>query len=506
MAEIGRIAIDSRRNDSLYELVAHVGVARVKELLDEVDALDRAPHRPDLARIIYIRFAAVDPEAAVDDVIARAYRTSWLTAVFRAWAHADLDAAVARAQTLDGQAKLLATRAILELELPAWQREKIADRLGGVAILASMRADEDLRGETDFSVAWGKAVLIADDTVRRQRLEEIVAAWAEQDPIAAMAAATELAAQPPSGDPLSPSLGLLLQNRVMEIWATADTEGAVAWISEQESTRTVQSTTNTLIIAVAQGSLADAISTLDVLPEDLVAIAQRGFVASMSQRDVNDADFDHLMDWYTSLEPANKTFLAPFLSQAVVARDAERAFDWAVSLEGGAQRNAVLNVTWRISLNEPEMAKRLVKTIDDEALQQIAAENLVNTEAAEDPRGALDWASSFTSKTVRRELVNAVFRRWSSVDPDEAVREVLRMRDADIRDDVASRIASSLMSGERAQAFGESRVDLAEQLFEAIRSPDVRRDLAKALQRYYVATEPDPAKARRYAARIGKRD
>ena len=305
MAEVAGIAADSRRNHALYDIVADANASRVKELLDEADALGPVSHRPDIARILYIRFAVVAPEAAVDHLMARAYRTSWLTAVFRAWAHANLDAAVARAQVLEGQARLLATRAILELELPAWQREDIADRLDSRETLASIRADEDLRGETDFAVAWRKALSVADDPARQERLEEIAIAWAKQDPAASMAAASELATQT-SNEPWS-TPKLLLQNRVMEIWATADTEAAIGWIAEQESTRTVQSTTTTLIEAVAQDNLVDAISVLDTLPDNLVGIAERALV--VLGNDMDDGDFDTLESWYASLLPERQTSL-----------------------------------------------------------------------------------------------------------------------------------------------------------------------------------------------------
>ena len=495
LAEVAEIAVDSRRNDALYRIVADADVTRVKALLDEVDALGPVSYRPDIARILYIRFAVVAPEAAVDHVMARAYRTSWLTAVFRVWAHADLDAAVTRAQVLEGQARLLVTRAILELELPAWQRENIAERLDARETLASIRADEDLRGETDFAVVWRKALSVTDDTVRLQRLEEIVVAWAKEDPAAAMAAATELARQPYHDPPPSP--GLLLQNRVIEIWATADTAAAVAWIADQESTRTVQSTTTSLILAVAGESATAAISALNLLPEGIVGNAQRALAGSA--RDMSDADVDTLVDWYASLEPETQNFLAPFLSLAMVARDTQRALDWAISLRGDAQMNAVVNIIWRIGDNDPELATRLVKTIEDEGLQRVAARSLIGTRVAEDPREALEWVESFTSEPVRLELVSMVFGQWSNADTDEAVREVLRLRDADMRDAAALRVATSLVQEERFKYFGESRVDLAEQLFDAIRSADVRRDLAKALYRYYAVTDPDPDRARHYA-------
>ena len=122
LADIAALADDFERNAALYGLLANASVGEIEGLLAEVESLNPAPHRPDVVRVLYIRFAALDPMVAADHVITGAYRSSWVRAVFRAWAHADLDAAVARAATLDGDAKVLATRTILELEL---QRREI---------------------------------------------------------------------------------------------------------------------------------------------------------------------------------------------------------------------------------------------------------------------------------------------------------------------------------------------------------------------------------------------
>ncbi len=113
------------------------------------------------------------------------------------------------------------------------------------------------------------------------------------------------------------------------------------------------------------------------------------------------------------------------------------------------------------------------------------------------PLETLEWADSFTNKTVRLKLMKTVFWNWSNVDPDGAVREVLRLRDAEVRDNAAHDIVSSLVSQSREYP---RYLDLAEQLFDAIRSADVRRDVAKALYRHYATTVPDPHEAGRYAA------
>ena len=66
-----------------------------------------------------------------------------------------------------------------------------------------------------------------------------------------------------------------------------------------------------------------------------------------------------------------------------------------------------------------------------------------------------------------------------------------------MRDAVASRVALLLPRN--------GRVDLAEQLFDAIKSPDARRSLAATLHYHYTNTDPNPDKAKHYKDILSKR-
>ena len=101
-------------------------------------------------------------------------------------------------------------------------------------------------------------------------------------------------------------------------------------------------------------------------------------------------------------------------------------------------------------------------------------------------------------RALQLDLVRDVFSHWFCYDEDGAAREALALPDPKLRDAAAYRIASLLVR-EEYPLSGGSRSDLAEQLFDAIGSADLRRNLAKALHRHYTVTYPDPDKARHYA-------
>ena len=78
LADIAMVADDFERNAGLYDLIADASAARIEGLLGEVPTLPSTPHRYDVARVLYIRFAALDPQAAVDHVIEADGRPSWI--------------------------------------------------------------------------------------------------------------------------------------------------------------------------------------------------------------------------------------------------------------------------------------------------------------------------------------------------------------------------------------------------------------------------------------------
>ena len=462
LAQIAAIANDFDRNTALYAHLAHADLDRVHELLALTDALPSTPHRYDIKHVIYVRFAAIDPQSAVDHMLDGAYRTSWLAAVFRAWAHADLDAAVSRAERLDADAKAIATRTILELELPDGKRVAIARQLDAEHVVAAMETRESLaRGETDFPSVWQEALGEVDTRLRLQRLTQIATEWATRDPAAAIDAASATEGQ----------IRMAMQMAVIRIWTAQDPIGVVAWLSRQEPSSSLQSMTSTMMVTLARNSMADAISSLDAMPDHVREYAEQGLVRTLasSNVDVSDADIDMVLDWYSTAE-FNRDHVM-MLALSLARRDPERALSWARSLAGEARETAIGSVMSTVGRTDPESARRIVMGMDD-ADRLEAAKSLLYSQARHDPRAALDWARSFESEAERAELVQQVFRSWARDKPEEAIGELMDLRAGSVRDELAKSVAGSLLI---------DRPDLVERLFETIDSREARRTVAGML-------------------------
>ena len=117
LAEIAAIRDDFARNAALYRLGKDATKVQLVNWLAALETLPKSPHRYDVARVLYIRFAVLDPEAALDNALQGATKPAWLEAIFRIWVQIDTDAAIARATTLHASAKAAASRALLQLGL-----------------------------------------------------------------------------------------------------------------------------------------------------------------------------------------------------------------------------------------------------------------------------------------------------------------------------------------------------------------------------------------------------
>ena len=484
LADIATIADDFERNAALYELVADADAAGVEELIGQVHALPSTPHRQDIARILYIRFAAVDPVAAADHVTQADHRPSWVEAVYRAWAHTDVDAAVAHAATLDRATRTYAMRAFFELDLPSWQRETIAKRMQGETMLAAIQTSEDLRrDEEDYDSVWQSALGVADAQLRLQRLATVANRWSQKDPVSAMAAAASIE---------NPQLALSIQGIVFRNWATEDAWAATTWLADQEQSVNVQSLTYVLMGALTQQGIAHAISSLQTMPQSLRRHAEQGLIMGlqMPTRSMDRADVDTLVEWYETLGPASKRRLSGTLAMGLANHDPDVALDWVFSLEGNVREEAMGGLMSRVAAADMARAKRMIGGIEDAELYVVAARAVATTEASRNPRSALEWVRTLPSESARIDVASAVFSSWAFADPDGATRELLNLPAGTLRDTASRQTAFGLQH--------QGRADLLEQLFDGTESTEARRHIGRLLYGYFTRTNPDEAKADRY--------
>ena len=474
LAEVAALGDDSKRNKALYELIAGLGQAQVENLLDQTLDLPPSLHRHDIARILYVRFASIDPAAALLHLLAsHRQQQSLLTAVFRTWAHTDLDEAVRRAATLDAYRKVVVARALFDMDMPAWQRQDIADQLDATTSLAQVLAREELASGTPEQ-AWANAMAHAPGPQRQQQLSIAIQAWATKDPEAALRAASEI-----GGDN-----SLHLSARVLGDWVKADRPAALNWLSRQDPSRRTRILAVTMAGRLAEDGIADALEALEDIPGWLRQDARQTILTRWLTVDPVAA-----ITWIGSLPLADQEMLSFTVAHEYSNRDPRGAFNWAMTADPKIRERLLRSVV--ISIDDATVAEQLFRSIDDPVLRGNLAHALFLARGAGEPVDALRWAATFQAD-IHDQLSSHIFRNWAKTDADAAVREVLRQRDPAVRDRAATHVISGLLD-----AFNAAE---AERLFQAMASIEARERAARELYLYFYRTEVDPDKADYYQA------
>lgn len=516
LADIALIEDDFSRNAALYALIGDATRTRIEEWLAEVETLPASLHRSDVARVLYIRFTVLDPEAALQHALRGATRASWLAAIFRTWGQLDPEAAAARAGTLLPFAKAVASRALLELDLPrAWllalaarlDESRASDdaqrhlqlvtgkpqRTPSEYLLAEIEARTHARREGEsYADAWNRAISLEREPLVRQILvEQTVVDWALADPVAALAAVgawdtDDVYVPNMTGGGFAPNQPFrpMLQARIMWIWARRDAEAALSWTMRQEPADMQMHVPNVLA-ALAEQSPGEAVARLADLPDALRERAAGNLLWTLVRTDLERA-----MRLFESLSIEQQSNNAMALSQELVSRRPPReALDWALSLDRRIRPREVGAVLQRLYFRDHAEALRLLDSIEDPAIRAAAAPGLVPGQVQRDAQEALAWARNFRPETERGNLVVQVFQTWARLDPGVACRALLETRGGSTRDRAAATMMSNVVAHDS---------QLAERLFDSIETAEQQAVAAQVLYRHFTDIDPRTRKAERY--------
>ena len=468
LAQIIAIMPDAARHKALYDLLGGADRRHVEDFLLQMRDLPPTLPRTDVMRILYIHFASIDPAGAADHVLGSPHQPSWLVAVFRVWAHADLDAAVRRATSLGPVQKYLIAEALLEMDLPAWRREAIASDLDAPTALAQALVREELATGTPEQ-AWASALAIPPGRQRDRQLGMAAQMWATVDPAAALRAIAEL---PDEG-------ARYLGARVVATWASSDPAAALRWLSQQERSDATVVQASGLVREIAATDISAAVTALDEIPPWALSRGRRAVLNAWLDQDLLAA-----IDWLGTLPLPDRRSLSVNATREFARRDPEGAFSWVMSTD------PLLLSSVFAEIDDRATAERLFRSIENAELRTQFATSILGA-APDSLQGALRWAETF-DPAVHEQLVGGIFRAWAKRDPDGILREVRRTRDPAARDRAAAVAVHAFI--------GAFNADAAERLFEIIETPRARRNAAHMLHSDFARADPDPDKAEAYLA------
>lgn len=474
LAGIASIADAFDRNAALYQYLANADRGRIERWLAEIDLLPARPQRDDVARVLYIRFASLDAAGAADYALRMFASPQAVAAVFRAWAHADLDAAVVRAAELPTGPRADAARAILQLDLPVARRTSIAERLG--ARLADVRISKPAVRTTGEAYGAALARLGAiDDGDSREKEEALLASdWAQADPAGSLTAIV--------GWDGEASVRDSMLYHVMDEWAKADPRAATDWLLAHDVGESL-ALVYPAFLALAKVDLAEAESLLATLPAG--PARSRGH-AGVFDAILERGDLERAVAEFTELDRRSRQMVSGDLGRQLARASPERAFEWLVGLDEEARKGHFPWTLTEIYSQDQSLTKRLIQDVGDHELRIQAARVVADWEMGE-PVAGLAWAESLGSDEQVAPVVADMFRAWFERDAQRATAAVMDYPRGAARD-----LALRTLIGVRLWAFDTVA---AERFFDAIDSPEARRSAAEGFYRYYTETDPNERKA-----------
>ena len=455
------------RNAALYRFVADADRQRIEALLAVLAAESGTPQRDDVARVLYIRFASLEPGAAVAHALRHHAKPQVFEAVFRAWAHVDLEAAVTRAASLSTIMKQDAAWAILDLDLTASQRMSIAERLGIRPNLVEVEQVAPPSAAEPYDQALARITAIEDARARYREIVSVSAAWATEDPAGALAALLDWGG--------NEDLKGLWLSQVMDAWAETDPRGAVDWLLTQDHLE-VAGLAGSAFAALAKSDLAEAESLVAALP---AGRARREAQLSVFVAILDQGELDVALEAFDELDLQNRQRYAVGVGRRLALEDPEWAVAWTMELDDPIRRSTLGFVLAGIQESDPGLAQRLAEDVDDTSLRIEAARVLVQDA---EPSDALRWVTTLGSEGETAPLVARVFAIWSSRDLPAAMDAVTKYPPGIVRDQALVAMVSN-----RLRLFD---ADAAERLLDVIDSPTERAKAAAELRAYRANTEP----------------
>ncbi|MCY4011237.1 MAG: hypothetical protein OXG82_00835 [Gammaproteobacteria bacterium] len=430
------------------------------------------------------RWADSDPRAAVAAVAQLPHSTqrrSWLSTLIKHWARLDLAAATAWAEALPGtpeRSGLLADAAAVIAEDTPVDAIAFAETLTGNARQRAIRAALNAWAEQDPSAAMAALDELGDRTAHVRWQREIVSEWARQDVDAAWEWALS---QPPSrvrSNLLSIPLGSIAQTDPLEAMALADS------LRGRERSEAMMMALGTWASNDARAAANWTARADDVEPGERDGYL-RNVLGVWAREDPLAA-----LAWVEASDLSSGPAVSAVAGQ-YARRSPRQAMNWVLSQPVGIQRQAIAGVVRAWARDAPQAAARAVGRIRNDEVRAAGQETLASTWAETDPTRALRWVATVSDAATRTELSTRVLRRWVNYDAAAAASHVRRERDARQRDAMAWTLI-------RSTSVAYSDPDVAEELYEAIDDPEVRRQAASFLSGIF--EHRDPERAERYRA------
>ena len=481
-------------------VAASTDVAALERLLDESASLPKEEQQR-IQFAAYLRYAALDPQAAVDRLLgAGDVNDTLLSVAFAAWAAQDADAAWRRVETLNIVQRELASAAVWSVyddPQQAWQEAFAGEP--GQARTEALRSIARIWAGAAPAEALAAIDALPESQDKGLMQMTVLFEWAEEDQDAALQWAQEQTARP---NLLPVLLGLMAEDsplraiewamaadakdrqtavtQIINGWAKSDPRTAFEWIVSNQSSLHDVSLAAKPLQKIAETAPLQALALAARLDG-----THRGRATSaiLEQWAANDASA--AAAWLDSASGEPRAPRVATIAEAYAQQHGEEAFDWLLTQAPEHQRDAMRRVAGELAKRSPERTLDMMRRIDDPKLYDAAVESVVYAWASEDPRAARRWIAANAEDYQRASLFSALYTGWALVDQAEAATHALRHDNRWERDEALAGMTAAVVM---------QNPDLAERLYNGIQDDAVRRRAAIFLEVWLERTDPERAK------------
>jgi hypothetical protein len=382
--ELRALPAEFSRREALYAIAGRADWPQLRELIGEATALPNEAERLATLETLWLRYAELDPDAALRSALEtdRATATRLIAVI---------------AQTQPEQAWNAVARITDPMVRMAYQGAVITS-------WASQQPDRAFASAQAMPQAWQ----------RRQLLQKVTSEVAQRDP----AYALELLKS------VDPAEQQSLRRIVADEWVRFDPAGAAGWIATVEPGLQGQ-----LAYQIADAYLAQQ-------PDEALAWALR--IARSPGRNLwshmvgEIARENHERAWQLAQgaeNPAQRMKASGAVIDAIAARDPALAMSYLQKLPPGMYRNRIaVEVGSTVAFNSPAAAISWLESIDDNRMRIEVANNMGYNLAPRDVEMAVQLVDR-VPKEARDQWVQAIAMSYANFDPAAGADWLARYRD-----------------------------------------------------------------------------
>ena len=442
-----KLESDFDQSVSMYLLLARADEDDLKLYINESFSISSRNQRVAALSIIFGRYAAMDPNKALDRALAlnqitMQEKSNLIRSIFNEWAVGDIDAATLAIENLPQQFQFSAASAVMWRTdfLSVEERIQLAERLGPndgwiANTVAAIRSEAS---KTDPRRSFYDHIRDTSQTQERNvELLRIVRHWFEQEGPAVLS----------------------------EIQVSLD----------NPNTRNF----------VLTNLIWNAIGTKTASPAAILSVVSE----FPNRKDAKQAAEHALRSW-SNLDP-KESFEASFefdeqlvthdfrssLLQAWAAKDADELLTEASSLPSEYRNTAVVNALGQIARATPDEAVRYARNLDTHHLRILARDEIVRHWSSVDAKSAFEWLMNDGFSTDEQD-VNSIWRSAYSayLNQDfESAQEYASQYQGDLKHQFVESVARHLINSDPELAIdyvqaldGDPRIDLQIEIGEEL--------------------------------------